>query len=131
MISAIRKDWRSISASFISGALFSFPLSWFACSFAQDEFAKPIPNALLGITVSFLVYSLVFSLISRQTFHSVVSALALKTGIEVLLRGIIHVSLMIATVPAAIASPIAQVLAGFIGHLSVPFLLSRSKTVQR
>jgi len=123
--------WKSISASFIAGAFFSFPVSWLACVSASGILATPVPNAILGIVVSFIVYSTAFALITKQPIKSVVYRLALKTGLETSARGMIHVGLMSAGFAAASASPISQLIAGLAGHLSIPFFFSESQSLPR
>ena len=122
-----REGWRSISASFIAGALFSFPASWLACVMASGALATPIANAVLGISVSFLVYSAAFSVIAKQPLTRVIFGLALKTGLEISMRGLIHVGLMTAGLTAGWASPSAQLVAGLCGHLSVPFFIKTNR----
>ena len=110
---------RNISISFVAGTCFSFPIAWAACSFALGRLSAPIPNALLGICVSFLIYTVVFAILSKRSINSVVKGLAGKTLLEMTLRGLIHGGMMYGGYSASWASFVAQLSAGFIGHLSV------------
>jgi hypothetical protein len=122
-----RDNLGSISSSFIAGAIFSFPASWAACVLAEDQLRDPIANTILGIVVSFIVYSISFAILARQPFYTVFFGLAMKTGFEISLRGLIQVGLMFGGVTVAVASPIAQLIAGFAGHLSIPFFIRRGR----
>ena len=122
-----RDGWRSISTSFIAGGLFSFPASWAACVMASGVLSNPIANALLGILVSFVVYSVAFAVIAGQSLGSVIYRLALKTGVEISARGLMHIGLMYAGLSVTWASPLAQLIAGFCGHLSLPLFIRVQK----
>jgi hypothetical protein len=114
-----KSAWKNISTSFIAGTCFSFPVAWAVCSFALGWLAEPIPNALLGICISFLIYTVAFAVLSKRSINSVVKGLATKTFLEMTLRGLIHGGMMFAAFPASWASFVAQLFAGFIGHFSV------------
>jgi len=114
-----RSEWREISISFIAGTCFSFPVAWAVCSYALGWLARPIPNALLGICISFLIYTVTFALLSKRSIRSVLQGLAAKTVFEMTLRGLIHGGMMLGGFSATWASFVAQLSAGFIGHLSV------------
>lgn len=114
-----KSAWRNISISFFAGTCLSFPVALAVCSFALGWLAKPIPNALLGICISFLIYTVAFAVLSKRSINSVINGLATKMVFEMTLRGLIHVGLMFLGCPALWASFVAQLSAGFIGHLSV------------
>jgi hypothetical protein len=122
-----RSEWKSISISFIAGTFFSFPVAWAVCSYALGILAEPIPNALLGIVISFLIYTVTFAILSKRTIASVMSGLATKTLLEMTLRGLIHGGMMYGGVSAIWASLIAQLSAGFIGHLSVTVFVNQDE----
>lgn len=115
--------WKSISASFIAGIL-SFPLSWLACATADGILAIPLYNAALGTFVSFVVYVYVFALIEDRTVKSVLKRLGWRLGLELAIRGILHILIMMAGYSAASASLYAQLISGLAGHLSVPYFLA-------
>jgi len=114
-----RAAWKDISKSFIAGTFFSFPIAWAVCSFALGWLSRPIPNALLGICISFLVYTVAFAWLTKRSVNSVMHGLATKTALEMTLRALIHGSMMYGGFSATWASFAAQLIAGSVGHLSV------------
>jgi len=123
------ESWRTISASFIAGSVFSFPVSWAACATAQGVFAEPVANAFIGISVSFVVYCVAFAALKRRPLSSVIRGLACRVTLEMAFRGLLHVGFMCAGMHAGWASFLAQLISGFGGHMSVPYFIRSESTV--
>jgi len=134
-----KKDGKLILLSVAAGAL-AFLASWIISTAATSVAPSPLANASIGVLISLLTYSASFFVFyvwysARQESGGVrgltkaklvrylifcFKTVSLKELFEQSLRFLLHIVLMSFGFIPVIASPIAQLFAGGLGHLSIP-----------
>ncbi len=105
----------------------AFPISWAVCAAVPGVLASPLWNPIVGIVTSFVVYLGTFYWFSRdyRTLRQCFEALGVKEVAEYAVRYAVHFWLMESGFSGVVATPIAQFVAGTLGHLAVPLLFRK------